>query len=71
MLCSHTDSFTSCLSETQEVHILHEFGADFYDHEIRVVVLGYVRPEYNYESMGKYTLCCAMPMALLNVLHDR
>ncbi|CCF50903.1 hypothetical protein NDA11_003429 [Ustilago hordei] len=37
--------------KTAEVHILHEFGADFYDHEIRVVVLGYVRPEYNYESM--------------------
>ncbi|EPQ27675.1 uncharacterized protein PFL1_04813 [Pseudozyma flocculosa PF-1] len=37
--------------KTAEVHILHEFGADFYGLEIRVVVLGYVRPEYNYDSM--------------------
>ncbi|KAJ1025126.1 hypothetical protein NDA16_002632 [Ustilago loliicola] len=37
--------------KTAEVHILHEFGGDFYGLEIRVVVLGYVRPEYNYDSM--------------------
>ncbi len=37
--------------KTAEVHILHEFASDFYGLEIRVVVLGYVRPEYNYDSM--------------------
>lgn len=37
--------------KTAEVHILHEFGSDFYGLEIRVVVLGYVRPEYNYDTM--------------------
>ena len=40
--------------DQQEVHILHEFASDFYGLEIRVVVLGYVRPEYNYDSMGEY-----------------
>ncbi|PWZ00419.1 riboflavin kinase [Testicularia cyperi] len=37
--------------KTAEVHILHDFARDFYGLEIRVVVLGYVRPEYNYDSM--------------------
>ncbi|EST09300.1 Riboflavin kinase domain, bacterial/eukaryotic [Kalmanozyma brasiliensis GHG001] len=37
--------------KTAEVHILHDFAADFYGLEIRVVVLGYVRPEYNYDTM--------------------
>ena len=37
--------------KTAEVHILHKFAGDFYGLEIRVVVLGYVRPEYNYDSM--------------------
>ncbi|GAC98089.1 hypothetical protein PHSY_005678 [Pseudozyma hubeiensis SY62] len=40
--------------KTAEVHILHDFASDFYGLEIRVVVLGYVRPEYNYDSMGKF-----------------
>lgn len=33
---------------------MHDFASDFYGLEIRVVVLGYVRPEYNYDSMGKW-----------------
>ncbi|KDN53156.1 hypothetical protein K437DRAFT_117697 [Tilletiaria anomala UBC 951] len=35
-------------TKTAEVHIMHKFQADFYGLEIRVVVLGYIRPEYNY-----------------------
>ena len=35
-----------------EVHIMKEFESDFYDHEMRVIVLGYIRPEYNYISKG-------------------
>lgn len=47
----------------QEVHILHDFASDFYGLEIRVVVLGYVRPEYNYDSMGEYnTLLCSQKL---------
>ncbi|KUJ12497.1 riboflavin kinase [Mollisia scopiformis] len=36
-----------------EVHVMHGFGRDFYGCEMRVVVLGYIRPEYDYESLGK------------------
>lgn len=35
-----------------EVHIMHDFENDFYGKEMRVIVLGYIRPEYNYTSKG-------------------
>lgn len=37
-------------TKTAEVHIMHPFEADFYGLEMRVVVLGYIRSEYNYVS---------------------
>ncbi|CEH12477.1 Riboflavin kinase [Ceraceosorus bombacis] len=33
-----------------EVHIMHEFQHDFYGKHMKVVVLGYIRPEFNYVS---------------------
>jgi riboflavin kinase len=36
----------------QEVHILHDFPADFYGHQMSIIVLGFIRPEYNYTSLG-------------------
>lgn len=39
-------------SGRQEVHILHDFGHDFYGELLKVVVLGFIRPEYNYTSLG-------------------
>jgi riboflavin kinase len=29
------------------------YDHDFYGEEMRVIVLGYIRPEYNYVSRGK------------------
>lgn len=40
-------------TKTAEVHIMHPFLTDFYGLQIRVIVLGYIRPEYNYTSLGK------------------
>ncbi|KAJ2901386.1 riboflavin kinase [Zalerion maritima] len=34
-----------------EVHILHLFVQDFYGCDLRVMILGYIRPEANYESL--------------------
>ncbi|KAL2916349.1 riboflavin kinase [Polyrhizophydium stewartii] len=34
-----------------EVHIIHTFPADFYGEELRVTVLGYIRPELNYTTL--------------------
>lgn len=42
-------------TKTAEVHILHNFKDDFYGLEMRVVVLGYIRPEYNYVSKGAFS----------------
>lgn len=36
---------------TAEVHVLHEFGEAFYGEEMRLLVLGYVRPEKDYPSL--------------------
>lgn len=33
-----------------EVHIVHEFEEDFYGVEMRLVILGYIRPELDYIS---------------------
>jgi len=35
---------------TAEIHIMHPFDADFYGHEMKAVVLGYIRPELDYTS---------------------
>ncbi|KAF7331814.1 Flavokinase domain-containing protein [Mycena kentingensis (nom. inval.)] len=35
---------------TAEVHIMHDFIADFYGNDMKVVVLGYIRPELDYVS---------------------
>ena len=31
-----------------EVHVLHRFEKDFYGCEMRVSILGFIRPEYDY-----------------------
>ena len=38
----------------QEVHIIHKFDADFYDHTLKVLVLGFLRPEQNFPSLGEW-----------------
>jgi len=35
---------------TAEIHIMHPFDADFYGHEMKAIVLGYIRPELDYTS---------------------
>jgi riboflavin kinase len=34
-----------------EVHIMHKFAGDFYGKQLKVIVIGFIRPEYNYTSM--------------------
>ncbi|KAJ7228894.1 riboflavin kinase [Mycena pura] len=35
---------------TAEIHILHEFRSDFYNYDMKALVLGYIRPELDYTS---------------------
>lgn len=37
----------------QETHIMHVFEDDFYGSELRVVMLGYIRGEKNFKSLGE------------------
>ena len=37
--------------KTIEPWLLHEFGGDFYDQELRLHVLGYIRPEANFTTL--------------------
>lgn len=39
------NTLTSSVSAAQEPWLLHEFEDDFYDEELRLVVVGYIRPE--------------------------
>ena len=34
----------------QEVHILHSFAQDFYGARMNLLILGFIRPEYDYIS---------------------
>ncbi|CZR52411.1 related to FMN1-Riboflavin kinase [Phialocephala subalpina] len=36
-----------------EVHVMHGFGRDFYGCEMRIAIGGFIRPEYDYESLEK------------------
>jgi FAD synthase len=37
-----------------EPHLIHDFGdEDFYGDELRFLVLGYVRPERSFPSLGE------------------
>lgn len=35
-------------TRSAEVHVLHNFEKDFYGSEMRILILGYVRPELDY-----------------------
>ncbi|KAH8929234.1 riboflavin kinase [Atractiella rhizophila] len=36
--------------KTAEVHIMHDFGHDFYGKIMKVIVLAYIRPQFDYVS---------------------
>lgn len=40
-------------TRTLEVHIMHNFGFDFYGSLIRIAICGYIRPEKKFESVQK------------------
>lgn len=34
-----------------ETHIIHDFGGDFYNSRLSVIILGYIRGEKNFDSL--------------------
>lgn len=55
----------------QETHIMHVFKEDFYGSELKVVMLGYIRPEKNFSSLGKFRnfieFCARMLTSMVKV----
>lgn len=45
--------FYKNVEKTIEAHLLHKFDEDFYGSQIRIVIHGYLRPEANFDSVGK------------------
>lgn len=43
--------FYNNTERSAEVHILHKFTADFYDAPMRLLILGFIRDEKNYDSL--------------------
>uniref|UniRef100_A0A2P2M3U7 riboflavin kinase n=1 Tax=Rhizophora mucronata TaxID=61149 RepID=A0A2P2M3U7_RHIMU len=43
--------FNVLILKLQEPWLLHEFDGDFYGEELRLVIVGYIRPETNFPSL--------------------
>lgn len=42
---------TVCLNSLQETHIMHDFNRDLYGCLLKVCIIGYLRPETNFDSL--------------------
>lgn len=40
-------------TKSMETHILHEYKNDFYREQLKVIILGYLRPEKNFSSLNE------------------
>ena len=45
-------TFADGAGDTIEVHLMHDYGRDFYGEKLRVLVLGFTRPELKFASIG-------------------
>ncbi|XP_064882604.1 riboflavin kinase-like isoform X1 [Oncorhynchus nerka] len=46
--------------KSMETHVIHTFKEDFYGQILSVVLVGYIRPERSYDSLGKNALIAAI-----------
>lgn len=54
-------SETALLGLLQEVHILHDYKIDFYGQDVGIAVLGFIRPEMKFSSLGCDFFCSPLP----------
>lgn len=40
-------------TKSMETHILHKFDDDFYSQELKVIIVGYIRAEKNFDSLNE------------------
>uniref|UniRef100_A0A8C2KKE5 Riboflavin kinase n=1 Tax=Cyprinus carpio TaxID=7962 RepID=A0A8C2KKE5_CYPCA len=43
--------------KSMETHVIHKFKEDFYGQMLSVAMVGYIRPERGFESLGKILSC--------------
>ncbi|XP_077200878.1 riboflavin kinase [Paroedura picta] len=44
--------FYKNIKKSVETHIIHSFKEDFYGEDLGVIILGYIRPERNFDSLS-------------------
>lgn len=44
--------YQNCV-KSMEIHILQEFEKDFYGKELKIVILGYIRPQRNFKDLNE------------------
>lgn len=54
--------YGSIVAPTQEPHICHTFSEPFYGKNMKLLVVAFLRPELNFDSLGPYFL---PPLSLL------
>lgn len=59
--CAHSLSLSLVLFRKLTLSI-YQYASDFYSHEIKVIVLGYIRPELDYVSKGRLLLPSPSPL---------
>ncbi|XP_058807321.1 riboflavin kinase isoform X2 [Phymastichus coffea] len=52
--------------KSMEIHLLHKFEEDFYGKELKVIVLGYIRPEKNFSSMDELITAIKSDISIAN-----
>lgn len=64
-------SFADSQHDTVESYILHDFSADFYDQELSLVIVAYMRPMEKYEGMEKLVAAIARDVRVGDVAMER
>jgi riboflavin kinase len=50
-----TNPYFNNPNRSAEVHLLHSFEKDFYGEMIKVVIVGYIRPQLNFNTKDELT----------------
>ena len=59
------------IKKSVETHIIHDYGENlFYGDWLKVLICGYLRPEKNYDSLGKQIMCHFFKIKVDNRLHS-
>lgn len=58
-------------TKSMETHIMHEYESDFYDQELKIIILGFLRPEKNFNSLNELIIAIKSDIAQSNEKLDQ